>query len=276
MTIHLHRPTGVDFASYRARRLLPVVLLILMGGHCWPQSRNQPITVPPKLSTKQIVKRASDALVLITIRNLDGQEIAIGSGFFFDKSLVATNLHVLRWASRASAKMLANGVEYPINEVLRFDLKNDICVLLVDAAEAKPLPLGNSEKAAVGDDIIVAGNPEGLEGTFSKGIISGLRHVPDRLQIDAAISPGSSGGPVLNMRGEVVGIASSTVASGQNLNFAVPINLLPVVVELSESEVEEAQPISRKNSSTQRGTGDIFDQAEKSGSSSPPPASLKE
>lgn len=69
-----------------------------------------------------------------------------------------------------------------------------------------------NKKIAVGDDVIVAGNPWGLEGTFSKGIVSGLRHNPERLQIDAAISPGSSGGPVLNMRGEVIGIATSSLA----------------------------------------------------------------
>jgi hypothetical protein len=81
---------------------------------------------------------------------------------------------------------------------------------------------------AVGDEVFVAGNPQGLEGTFSQGIVSGIRDVESGtlLQITAPISPGSSGGPVLNSEGKVVGISVATFTSGQNLNFAIPANYL--------------------------------------------------
>jgi hypothetical protein len=89
--------------------------------------------------------------------------------------------------------------------------------------------LATGTKAAVGDDVYVAGNPRGLEATVSKGIISAIRSEGGLIQIDAAISPGSSGGPVVNTRAEVVGIAASSLAESQNLNFAVDANLLAAV-----------------------------------------------
>jgi S1-C subfamily serine protease len=218
-------------------RCLSLVLLILVLNPigAWTQAPRPTSKSSRVLSTKQVVERASHALVLITTRTEQGEDAAQGSGFFIGKNLVATNLHVFKWASRATGKLLADGVDYPISEVVRFDVRNDTCLLLVESAEAIPLAVGESEKATVGDDIIVAGNPRGLEGTFSKGIISCLRRDPDLLQIDTPISPGSSGGPVLNMRGEVIGIASSSLISGQSLNFAVPIDLLPLVPSVSIS-----------------------------------------
>ncbi len=78
----------------------------------------------PPLSTKQVVERASRALVLITTRSEHGEDIARGSGFFIDQNVVATNLHVLKWASKATAKLLSDGVEYPVKEVLGSDLNN--------------------------------------------------------------------------------------------------------------------------------------------------------
>jgi hypothetical protein len=95
----------------------------------------------------------------------------------------------------------------------------------VPDAGGVPLPLSTDDVAA-GDDILVAGNPEGLEASFSKGIVSGIRSGSGLIQMDAAISPGSSGGPVVNQRGEVVGLAVSSLVEGQNLNFAVPVRYL--------------------------------------------------
>jgi len=89
---------------------------------------------------------------------------------------------------------------------------------------SEALSIGNSDAVQVGDSVYAVGNPEGLEGTFSQGIVSGIRESGgDRLlQITAPISPGSSGGPVLNEKGEVIGVSVATFRDGQNLNFAVP------------------------------------------------------
>ena len=87
---------------------------------------------------------------------------------------------------------------------------------------------------AIGDTVYAAGNPEGFEGTFSEGVISGIRGTDDdkRFQITAPISSGSSGGPVLNTRAEVIAVCVSVVSAGQNINFAVPSNYLyPLILE---------------------------------------------
>jgi hypothetical protein len=117
------------------------------------------------------------------------------------------------------------------------DFTNDLVLLTVKDAGSPSLSLADSQKMAVGDEVFVAGNPQGLEGTFSQGIVSGLRDVESGtlLQITAPISPGSSGGPVLNSEGNVIGISVATFTSGQNLNFAIPANYLASLLVASNT-----------------------------------------
>jgi hypothetical protein len=171
------------------------------------------------------VAQVRKSLVVVLTQDHEGNVIAQGSGFFFKPGLVATNLHVLKRASQGYVKSLFEGVSYKISSIVGFDLKHDICVLKLSEAGGAPIPL-SMDAVAVGDDILVAGNPEGLEASFSKGIVSGIRSGSGLIQMDAAISPGSSGGPVVNLRGEVVGLAVSSLVEGQNLNFAVPVRYL--------------------------------------------------
>ena len=100
----------------------------------------------------------------------------------------------------------------------------DVAILKVDHILARPLSLGDINDVGVGDEVYVIGNPEGLEATMSQGIVSGIRQIEgNRLfQITAAVSHGSSGGPVLRKSGEVIGVAVGSLSSGQNLNFAIP------------------------------------------------------
>jgi hypothetical protein len=116
--------------------------------------------------------------------------------------------------------------------VVGIDKVRDLALLNVEAT-APTLRLADSGPAEVGDNVYAVGNPEGLEGTFSQGLISGIRHLGSDsiLQITAPISPGSSGGPVLNSNGQVVGIAVSTWTEGQNLNFAVPVAYLTMLLK---------------------------------------------
>ena len=100
--------------------------------------------------------------------------------------------------------------------------------------------LGNSDFAQVGETVYAVGNPRGLEGTFSQGIISSIRPVgSDKLiQITAPLSPGSSGGPVLNRKGEVIGVSVFTIRNGQNLNFAIPSNYVkPLLTKVRIHEI---------------------------------------
>lgn len=110
------------------------------------------------------------------------------------------------------------------------DSRQDLALIKVSDVGSPSLPLGNSDKVQIGESVYVAGNPIGfLEGTFSDGIISGVREFwvgSKRIQITAPISKGSSGGPMLNRKGEVIGVAVSFITEGQNLNFAIPSNYL--------------------------------------------------
>lgn len=148
----------------------------------------------PTLATRELVAQVHKSLVVVLTQDHEGNVIAQGSGFLFKPGFVATNLHVLKRASQGYVKSLSDGISYKISSVVGFDLKHDICVLKLSEAGGVPLPL-STDDVAVGDDILVAGNPEGLEASFSKGIVSGIRSGSGLIQMDAAISPGSSGGP---------------------------------------------------------------------------------
>jgi serine protease Do len=185
--------------------------------------KNHPKT---NLTTSEIAARVKRSLVVITTRDGKGKALAQGSGFFITPHVVVTNLHVMKRASEASVKSISDGVTYKVDLVLEFALNQDLCALNVPDAKGVPLPTTSASLSSVGDEILVAGNPEGLEASFSKGIVSAVRKDRGLLQIDAPISPGSSGGPVVNQRGEVIGVAASSMVEGQNLNFAVPIDFL--------------------------------------------------
>jgi hypothetical protein len=168
----------------------------------------------------------------------NGQPISLGSGFFVKDGVVATNVHVISGASQGRVKFAGQSQTYTVSGTVGIDEPNDLALLKVSGQTAPALALGQSESVAIGDDVYVAGNPEGLEGTLSSGIVSAVRQVDEHklLQITAPISPGSSGGPVLNARGEVIGIAVATFRGGQNLNFAVPSSYLAAMLTSVGSE----------------------------------------
>ena len=123
-----------------------------------------------------------------------------------------------------------------------------LVVLEVKTTGGKPVTIGDSDQVQVGEQIIVIGNPEGLEQTVSNGLLSGIRELDGRklFQISAPISEGSSGSPVFNAHGEVIGVVVSTLESGQNLNFAVPINYArPLLSETTEKEISALPKRSR-------------------------------
>ena len=201
-----------------------VLVLFHLSARASPPVKTPTVRRSADLSNKQIVSRATEALVSIEAQSADGIPVAQGSGFFFGQSnRVVTNLHVLKWAHRLVIKRLADQVRYEVLQVAGIDPARDICLLVVDSPPVNGLSPARHGSIGVGDAVIVAGNPRGLEGTFAQGMVSAMRPGLDRIQIDAPISPGSSGGPVLDRRAEVIGIATSSLQSGQLLNFAVPI-----------------------------------------------------
>ncbi len=184
--------------------------------------------VNAEMTTSQIAKKYSSSVVTIVALDENDQPLALGSGFFInDNGDIATNHHVLEGSVKAIIKT-TNGDKGNVLEIIKDDPELDLIVARTSLKNTKPLPIGDSDTITVGEDIVAIGNPAGLEGTISKGIISGIRKVDDYkfIQITAPISPGSSGGPVFDLSGKVIGVATAYLDTGQNLNFAMPVNYL--------------------------------------------------
>jgi tetratricopeptide (TPR) repeat protein len=195
-----------------------------------------------------LVKRVEPSIVAILTYNQEGKILGQGSGFFVNAGGdVVTNYHVLHGAVRAEIRT-TDGKEYPVKLVLAEDRKGDLIQVSVDIPKEAVHPLSvMSALPEVGERIIVVGTPLGLEKTVSDGIVSAIREVPKMgkiIQITAPISQGSSGSPVINMKGEVVGVVSFFVMLGQNLNFTIPgerVAELNAGVGISLAEREESR-----------------------------------
>lgn len=226
-----------------------------------------PTTFPTSTTSpveSQNSQQAEDLLVqvynqtspgVVSIQTLTEQGSALGSGFVYDKEgHIITNYHVVQDASELEVDFPAG---YKVRgTVIGFDLDSDIAVIKVDASPdiLVPLPLGDSEATQVGQTVVAIGNPFGLGGTMTVGIVSAkgrtlssLRTSPDGgyfsagdiIQTDASINPGNSGGPLLNLKGEVIGInrairTSGTTLTGDPVNsgvgFAISSNIVSRVV----------------------------------------------
>jgi V8-like Glu-specific endopeptidase len=170
-------------------------------------------------SAVTIYQNAAPAVVAIAVEN------GLGSGFIVSgDGMIVTNFHVISQTRTATVR-LAEGDSYDDVQVLDVDKRKDIAVIKIKAVDLPFLKLGNSTNLEVGEVVYSLGNPNGYQTTLSQGLISGVRERIgfDVFQFTAPISGGSSGGPLLNTRGEVIGITSAS-AEGQNLNFAVPIH----------------------------------------------------
>ena len=199
------------------------------------------------LSAEDIAKKALAATVYLEMQDKNGKTLGIGSGFFVKPNLIATNYHVIEGAAKGTAKLVGKYTTYNIEGVTATDRDNDLALLKVTTYGIKPLSLGNSDTVRIGETVYVAGNPKGLEGTFSDGIISSRRDkdTKERLQMTAPISPGSSGGPVLNKKGEVIGVSVAVHRDldAQNLNFAIPSKYLKTL----HARSKPAKPLSQGN-----------------------------
>ena len=151
---------------------------------------------------------------------------SLGTGFVVSgNGLVASNLHVIAGNSKITVT-LADHREYDVVEIFSGDRQHDLVIMRIEAQKLPALSLGDSDAIHPGDAIVAIGHPLGLEDTVSNGLVSAIRKLDDDLtvlQISAPIAPGSSGGPIFNDRGEVIGVATAIMMGGQNLNFGVPI-----------------------------------------------------
>ena len=221
-------------------RQLPLGALIVLLLFC--QTNTTPAQTVPEIAEKALA-----ATVYLEMQDSNGLSLGFGSGFFVKPNLIATNYHVIAGAASGTAKLVGKHTTYKIEGFTATDKYNDLALLKVSASGIKPLPLGNSDAVKIGETVYVAGNPKGLEGTFSDGIISSRHggHAKGRLQMTAPISPGSSGGPVLNSKAEVIGVSYAILEGGQNLNFAIPSLYLKTLLALSGT----VKPLSQGNHS---------------------------
>ena len=177
------------------------------------------------VSLGKLVQKIRPAVVTILTYDLENKVSGIGSGFFVDKQgHLVTNYHVLKGAYSAVVRTY-KGQKYPIISILAEDEATDLIKVSVDIPPKEISYVTVSKQMpSIAERIIVVGSPLGLDQTVSEGIVSSIRKMPNVgtfFQMSAPISPGSSGSPVINMKGKVVGIATFQSAVGQNLNFAV-------------------------------------------------------
>jgi serine protease Do len=197
----------------------------------------------------ELVKRIKPSAVAIETFDAKDNTVARGSGFFIAADRVITNRHVIERSTRAEIH-LVDGKKFPVRGVLAVDGEGDLALLSVDVPRtlAIPLPIVRAVPQE-GESIVVIGNPYGLEGSVSNGIVSAVREISGYgkiIQITASISPGSSGSPVVNMAGQVIGVATLQAAEGQNLNFAVPAE------RISKLKINEVQTFSSLSAETQK------------------------
>ena len=209
------------------------------------------------LSLMEIFEKAEPGVVRVnTIRNQTMNETGgVGSGFVFDKmGHIITNAHVIEDSTKTVVTFL-DGRSYNA-EIIGMDEYTDIGVIKVNAdlKLLQPLSLGDSSNLNVGEPITAIGNPFGLSGSMTSGIVSQMGRllpsgsgysIPDVIQTDAAINPGNSGGPLLNMRGNIVGINTaiqSTTGEFTGVGFAIPSQTVAKIVPTLISEGEYKHP----------------------------------
>jgi len=223
----------------------------------------------PKVKGKSIerlpslIKRINPSTVIIFVYDDKGEFLKLGSGFFISQNGdVITNYHVIQGASSAEIKT-TDEKTYPITYIVAEDEQSDIIRLSVDIPSQYVYPLSLSATIPeVGERIIVYGSPLGWENTVSDGIVSAIREIPSYgklIQITAPISPGSSGSPVLNMQGEVIGIATFKIVEGQNLNFAIPSKRIASLNLVEEKKTITTEELFGQNNKTKKDSE--YDQA---------------
>jgi len=177
-----------------------------------------------------LYEKINPAIVCIDSQLSDG--LSCGTGCIIHKSgIILTSAHVIDIGKSVIVTM-ANGQDYTAKVIKKFGENKDIALLKIDVpTELKTVKLGNSEKIKVGQKVLAIGNPFGFNGTLTQGIISRIDYTKNRIQTDAAINPGSSGGPLLNKDGEIIGINQAIYNPDNNISnigigFAIPINVV--------------------------------------------------
>jgi len=201
------------------------------------------VPTPAQDLLPELVRQIKPSAVAIETFDSRGEKLSRGSGFFVEADRIVTNRHVLEGAYRAEVHS-STGSVFPVKGILAVDAEGDLALLKIDAPAMpiRSLPLDKTSPQE-GESVVVIGNPLGLEGSVTNGIVSAVRDIPTFgriIQITAPISSGSSGSPVVNMQGQVIGIATLQITGGQSVNFAIPserISQLQVATMMSLADL---------------------------------------
>jgi len=203
--------------KYMIRHLVSVAVLLVITAI--------PAATQTTFNSAEIAKKVSPAVVTIIVHSESGQ--VTGSGFLISPDgKIITSLHVVRSTGRGSVE-LANGDIFDSFTVRAIDERRDLAILQIPGFDLPVAELGNSNEVPPGEPVLFVGSPRGLQGTITVGVISAIRELPEGfkvIQTGAAANPGNSGGPLLNGRGQVVGVLGFKLTDSAGLNFAVPIN----------------------------------------------------
>lgn len=225
---------GPTFSSLPSLALLVLMAVGVTAAQEQP-AQDSP-AAPVRYSIPELVKAMSPTVVYIAAVNRDGRPANVGSGFIVHADgVIVTNYHLVEGAFGLQIKTFDREI-YDRVEVLDYDIRRDVIVLKI--RPYRPLhavSLAEGDELAIGEDAAAIGNPQGLEHTVSAGIISGYRQAEGFrvIQTTVPISPGSSGGPLFNMAGDVVGITTAAAIGdgSQNLNFAIPVSYIRPLLE---------------------------------------------
>ncbi|HEY2973283.1 MAG TPA: serine protease [Pyrinomonadaceae bacterium] len=171
------------------------------------------------------------AVVIVTTYDAHGRPSLQGSGFFIASDRIVTNLHVVNHASEIRIKTFA-GNTFTVHTVIAADGNSDLVLLKMDAPCPDAITLQVNGSPTEGESIILLSNPQGSHWKVTRGRVGRIwqfEKIGSRMQITAGVFPGSSGGPVLNQQGQVIGIAVMRIGSADELNFAVPAESLIIL-----------------------------------------------
>ncbi len=178
---------------------------------------------------QELVAQVKRAVVVVSALDQNGKPFRQGSGFFIDPNTIVTNLHVIESAQRIQIKTF-NGIEKTIQSVASSDAKADLAIMRLDTPVSDTTSLEVTDiTAAEGDGVVVVSHPKGSRWKVTAGRVGttwNFEHLGSRMQITASLAPGSSGGPVVNLQGHLIGIAVMHAAGADDLDFAVPVERL--------------------------------------------------
>ena len=224
-----------------AKKACPAVITIVMSKDL------------PKIEGFYMMPYGDSGVVMPKFKDglKESTKIGGGSGFIISQDgMIITNKHVVRDTEAKYTVLTNNGDEYDVVKMYR-DPLNDLAILKIEATNLKPLALGDSSKLKLGQLAIAIGTPLGeFQNTITTGVISGLgrgitagspfegfvEKLDGVIQTDAAISPGNSGGPLLNSSGQVIGVNTAIAGEGQNIGFAIPVNIVKELIDTFEKQ----------------------------------------